>query len=89
MNRYFLHGESEMNCSGQLRIGTSGWVYKHWLDIFYPRSLPGSEQLPFYAKKYDTVAFCRDRIDVYLYFNNDPEGHALRDADRIMKMLQA
>jgi uncharacterized protein YecE (DUF72 family) len=30
-------------------------VYKHWLDIFYPRGLPGSEQLPFYAQHYDTV----------------------------------
>lgn len=30
-------------------------MYKHWLDIFYPRSLPGSEQLPFYAKRFPTV----------------------------------
>src|SRR5579875_1229628 len=38
-----------------LRIGTSGWVYKHWLDIFYPRSLPAREQLSFYAQHFDTV----------------------------------
>jgi uncharacterized protein YecE (DUF72 family) len=38
-----------------LRIGTSGWVYKHWLGIFYPARMPGDEQLPFYAERYDTV----------------------------------
>jgi uncharacterized protein YecE (DUF72 family) len=38
-----------------LRIGTSGWVYRHWMDIFYPAKLPGSQQLPFYAERYDTV----------------------------------
>lgn len=44
-----------MSEDGQLRIGTSGWVYKHWLDIFYPRRLSSSEQLQFYAQHFDTV----------------------------------
>jgi uncharacterized protein YecE (DUF72 family) len=44
-----------MEEQGQLRIGTSGWVYKHWLDIFYPRGLSGREQLVFYAQHFDTV----------------------------------
>jgi uncharacterized protein YecE (DUF72 family) len=44
---------------GQLRIGTSGWVYKHWLDIFYPRTLASAEQLPFYAEHFDTVEINR------------------------------
>jgi uncharacterized protein YecE (DUF72 family) len=38
-----------------LRIGTSGWVYKHWMGIFYPPKMPGDEQLPFYARHFDTV----------------------------------
>lgn len=38
-----------------LHIGTSGWVYKHWLGIFYPRDMRGTEQLPFYAERFDTV----------------------------------
>ena len=38
-----------------LRIGTSGWVYKHWMGIFYPAKMPGPEQLPFYAQRFDTV----------------------------------
>lgn len=38
-----------------LQIGTSGWIYKHWLDIFYPSKLPGSEQLAFYTQHFPTV----------------------------------
>jgi uncharacterized protein YecE (DUF72 family) len=44
-----------MDRPGHLWIGTSGWVYKHWLGIFYPRDLPGGEQLAFYAQRYRTV----------------------------------
>ncbi len=44
-----------MNEAGHLRIGTSGWVYKHWLDIFYPRGLSSADQLRFYAEHFDTV----------------------------------
>jgi uncharacterized protein YecE (DUF72 family) len=44
-----------MASRGQLYVGTSGWVYKHWLDIFYPRSLPASDQLRFYAEHFSTV----------------------------------
>jgi uncharacterized protein YecE (DUF72 family) len=38
-----------------VRIGTSGWVYKHWMSIFYPPRMPGDQQLPFYAGRFDTV----------------------------------
>lgn len=38
-----------------LQIGTSGWVYKHWMDLFYPAHLPGDQQLPFYAQHFQTV----------------------------------
>lgn len=40
---------------GTIRIGTSGWVYRHWRGIFYPPKLPGEEQLAFYAGHFDTV----------------------------------
>ncbi len=36
-------------------IGTSGWVYRHWLDIFYPKRLPAEAQLPFFARHFPTV----------------------------------
>ncbi len=39
----------------ELRIGTSGWVYGHWMGRFYPEKLPGDELLPFYARQFDTV----------------------------------
>ena len=32
-------------------------------------------------------SFLRDQVTVYVYFNNDPEGHALRDAERLRAML--
>ncbi len=38
-----------------IRIGTSGWVYPHWLDRFYPRSLPERDQLAFYSREFPTV----------------------------------
>ena len=38
-----------------IRIGTSGWVYPHWLDRFYPRSLPAHDQLAFYTREFPTV----------------------------------
>lgn len=51
----FRARKPDMTTRGQLHIGTSGWVYKHWLDIFYPRTLPGADQLPFYARHFSTV----------------------------------
>ena len=38
-----------------IRIGTSGWHYKHWRDVFYPAQTPTREWLPLYAKYFDTV----------------------------------
>jgi uncharacterized protein YecE (DUF72 family) len=37
------------------RIGTSGWNYKHWKEIFYPSKIPVSKWLDFYADRFDTV----------------------------------
>lgn len=41
--------------TAKLYIGTSGWHYKHWRNIFYPPELPPREQLAFYAKHFNTV----------------------------------
>jgi uncharacterized protein YecE (DUF72 family) len=38
-----------------LRIGTSGWIYKHWKGLFYPDRLPQRQWLDFYAQHFDTV----------------------------------
>jgi len=40
---------------GRVRIGTSGWHYKHWLGNFYPPKLPASKMLAFYLERFDTV----------------------------------
>ena len=39
----------------ELRIGTSGWQYKHWKGRFYPKELPTSKWLDYYARLFDTV----------------------------------
>jgi uncharacterized protein YecE (DUF72 family) len=37
------------------RVGCSGWNYKSWRGRFYPRDLPASRWLEFYAARFDTV----------------------------------
>lgn len=41
--------------AGAIRIGTSGWNYKHWFDRFYPKGLRQQDLLSFYAEHFDTV----------------------------------
>src|SRR5688572_18329547 len=38
-----------------LRIGCSGWQYKHWRGNFYPAELPQSRWFAHYALTFDTV----------------------------------
>ena len=38
-----------------IRIGTSGWHYEHWKELFYPTQLPKSKWFECYAKDFDTV----------------------------------
>jgi len=40
---------------GEVRIGTSGWVYPHWRRRFYPQGLPQSRWLVYYAERFNTV----------------------------------
>ena len=40
---------------GMIRIGTSGWHYKHWQGPFYPEKLPASRYLQYYQQQFDTV----------------------------------
>ena len=39
----------------EVRIGTSGWHYKHWLGPFYPQGLPAKNMLAWYMQRFDTV----------------------------------
>jgi uncharacterized protein YecE (DUF72 family) len=38
-----------------IRIGTSGFHYKHWIGPFYPPKTPASKMLGFYLQHFDTV----------------------------------
>jgi uncharacterized protein YecE (DUF72 family) len=40
---------------GQLRIGTSGYQYNHWREVFYPRDIPKKRWFAYYASHFDTV----------------------------------
>jgi uncharacterized protein YecE (DUF72 family) len=44
-----------MRREGQVRIGTSGWSYKHWKGIVYPLDLPPRQWLTHYTGLFDTV----------------------------------
>jgi uncharacterized protein YecE (DUF72 family) len=39
----------------RIRIGTSGYLYRHWRGVLYPEGLPQREWLPWYARWFDTV----------------------------------
>jgi uncharacterized protein YecE (DUF72 family) len=39
----------------EIRIGTSGWHYKHWVGSYYPAGCPASKMLAFYQRDFDTV----------------------------------
>ena len=41
--------------AGVVRIGTSGWVYPHWRERFYPKGLPQTRWLEYYSERFDTV----------------------------------
>src|SRR5689334_129386 len=47
--------KERMASSDRLRIGTSGWHYKHWRERFYPKGMPSIAYLEYYCQKYDTV----------------------------------
>ncbi len=39
----------------EVRIGCSGWQYRHWRGNFYPADLPQSRWFESYASRFDTV----------------------------------
>src|SRR5215212_3849433 len=38
-----------------IRIGTSGWQYRHWKGPVYPARFPAARMLPTYTQWFDTV----------------------------------
>lgn len=41
--------------AARLRIGCSGWHYRHWLGTFYPEKTPASRMFDFYKERFDCV----------------------------------
>jgi uncharacterized protein YecE (DUF72 family) len=41
--------------SRKLNIGTSGWSYKHWSGIFYPKEIKSDKYLEYYITRFDCV----------------------------------
>ena len=39
---------------GKIHIGTSGWSYKHWKELFYPKGLKTTDWFTFYASQFHT-----------------------------------
>ncbi len=39
----------------RIRIGCSGWNYKHWRERFYPKGLPARSWFQYYSEHFDTV----------------------------------
>jgi len=40
---------------GQIRVGTSGWAYRHWTDRFYPPGAKVRDHFAYYASQFPTV----------------------------------
>jgi uncharacterized protein YecE (DUF72 family) len=36
-------------------VGTSGWQYRHWRGVFYPKGLRQADELDFYTRHFQTV----------------------------------
>lgn len=39
----------------EIRIGTSGWQYRHWVQRFYPERSSGAAMFRYYLSHFDTV----------------------------------
>ena len=40
---------------GDIRVGTSGYLYRHWRGVLYPDGLPTTRWLRRYAEVFDTL----------------------------------
>jgi uncharacterized protein YecE (DUF72 family) len=54
---------------GKILIGTSGWVYAWWSELFYPERLPQREWLAYYLAQFPTV-----EINASFYRLQKPES---------------
>jgi uncharacterized protein YecE (DUF72 family) len=55
-----------------IRVGCSGWVYRHWRSRFYPAALPSTRWLEHYARQFNCV-------ETNGTFYRLPEAHTFAD----------
>lgn len=58
--------------SGTIRIGISGWTYRPWRGVFYPKGLPHRQELRFAASRFRSI-----EINSTFYGLQRPESFAL------------
>ncbi|HEX8217189.1 MAG TPA: DUF72 domain-containing protein [Allosphingosinicella sp.] len=56
---------------GEIRIGCSGWLYRHWRELFYPPKLPQRLWFEHYAATFETV-----ELNTSFYHLPKPESFA-------------
>ena len=71
----------------EIRIGTSGWTYPHWVRLFYPVDWPKSRWLEYYIEHFDTVELNASfyRLPLFKTFEN----WKARTPDRFIWALKA
>jgi uncharacterized protein YecE (DUF72 family) len=50
-----FYSEEPVALTSPIRIGCSGWNYRHWRGRFYPQGLRAKDWFGFYAERFDTV----------------------------------
>jgi uncharacterized protein YecE (DUF72 family) len=95
--------KSKTTSAGEIHIGTSGWMYRHWREakwvtgplvyIRFRGSTPAK-----YAGCHDSshLQGWAERIreyqqlglDVFAYFNNDNHGYAVKNARELRSLLK-
>jgi uncharacterized protein YecE (DUF72 family) len=40
---------------GSINLGTSGWTYDHWKEVFYPITVPKRQWFEYYCSQFSTV----------------------------------
>ncbi|MBC7358459.1 MAG: DUF72 domain-containing protein [Desulfacinum sp.] len=71
----------------RVRIGTSGWIYKHWQKRFYPAGVPQRKWLEYYAQIFDTVEL--NATFYRLPSENTFEGWRLRTPEGFLWAVKA
>ena len=65
------NGSTEAKKSGEVRIGISGWRYKGWRGVFYPKGLPQKCELEYASRVFGTI-----EINGTFYSLQRPESFA-------------